>query len=111
MKRIKQTLSDIAAAFLTVDLPCGDCNSTGRQTNLRGNPLNPNEPFESLSACATCFGRGIRQAEVCSLCGQEESGCDRSCKRTTCCHKHPVDCVCPNGVQLYQQTYGLALAA
>jgi hypothetical protein len=107
MKRIvaaqpPRTLSDIASTLLTVEVPCDDCDATGRQTAIKTNVLNFSSPYEYVrQSCATCFGRGLREAEICPLCRQEENGCQRLCKPTICCQKHPVNCECANGIELY----------
>lgn len=101
------TLSNIAAMLIPVELPCGDCDATGRQTAIKKNVIDIDSWDHVRQPCSACFGRGQRQAEVCPLCGREENGCNRLCKRTTCCQKHPVQCSCPNGIELYRQAYGL----
>ena len=105
------TLSDIAS-LIFVELPCEDCDGTGEQQRLRKNVFNFFDPYEDvIQECSTCVGTGLRQAEVCGLCGQEEDICFRTCRKTTCCAQHPANCECPNGVELYQQAYGLPKAA
>lgn len=109
---MKTLLSDIASELLPVELPCDDCDATGRQSALKTNVLSFSSPYEYVrQPCSSCFGRGLREADVCPLCGEEENACTRLCKRAPCCGKHPVQCECPNGVELYLQTYGLPKAA
>lgn len=103
-----QTLSDYASELVPVELPCGDCDATGRQEVMATNVRSFFAPYEYVAqTCAGCQGKGLREVDVCRLCAREEGECARLCRRTACCDKHPVDCECSGGLALYLETFGL----
>lgn len=107
-----QTLSDIASVLIPVELPCDDCDGTGQREAPITNVRSLFNPYEFIKqSCATCKGTGLKSVEICALCEQEESICARVCKPALCCGKDPGDCACPNGIELYQEAYGLPAAA
>lgn len=85
MKKLRITtllLSEIATRLTLVETPCTDCDGTGRETKVVANryTIHNRHDFDEIRRrCGTCFGRGIMQIEVCSVCLQDESGCEADC--------------------------------